>query len=145
MKALASIVIALAVSPATTLLAATLPSFGGATVGLPPLSLADSLADGTTTLSRFPRTHVSRPADGSRDTVLSPSLIPRTTPTLKELQSAREADRSRVSRSSGMPIIVPNDAVEYAMRIVTSNPAIDFQLVIKTPLEPQRKVEGETK
>lgn len=76
---------------------------------------------------------------GTEPAPLAPELVPRTAPDLKSLEASRPAPRHRVSRSSGMPILEPTDAVDYKLRMVSPNPAIDFKLVIKDPTPASEK------
>jgi hypothetical protein len=106
--------------------------FGGERIGVPPLSLSESIADRTSTLSS-PRFKTTLPeAKEFESPSLSPKLIPRTTP---EIPSPFKPRAPRVRRDSGMPIIVPSDAVDYAMKVVPPDPDVDFKLVIKDPGE----------
>jgi hypothetical protein len=113
--------------------------FGDERIGVPPLSLAETLAQGATPMkpSQF-GAGVPRYANGAESPPVSPNLVPRSTPSLKELETSRLglARTPRVSRSSGMPIIEPSETVDYKMRIIPPNPAIDFKLVIIDPGVP---------
>ena len=110
--------------------------FGGERIGVPPLSLAESIAQGAAGHSSLPFSakspHASRP-----ETLPTPNLIPRITPEPRQLEKSRVAKSPRVSRSFGMPIIEPSDAVDYKLTIAPPNPAVDFKLVIRDPPPPQ--------
>lgn len=109
--------------------------FGGERIGVPPLSLAESLAQSAkNATSPDLGTGLPRLAPGSDSPSLSPQLVPRVTPSLKQLENARAATAPRVSRASGMPILEPSDAVDYKMTIVPPDPTIDFKLAIKNPM-----------
>jgi hypothetical protein len=103
-------------------------------IGVPPLSLADSIARGAVTPKRGPLSTVSpgTPAD-SDSRPLSPSLVPPRPRSMTASETNRAAGRPGVDRSSGMPIIIPSDAVNYTMTIIPPNPAIDFKLKMKDP------------
>lgn len=108
--------------------------FGGERIGLPPLSLAERLAQ--------PAQHtppqgfgagLPRFTNDSEPPSISPLLVPRGTPSLKQLEAARSSATPRVSRSYGMPIVEPRDAIDYKLTIVPPDPTIDFKLAIKHP------------
>ncbi len=106
--------------------------FGGERIGLPPLSLSERLAQQPPMQTR-PKFGTTLPQAATGTEPFSPQLVPRTGPDLDQLKSSRAAPRPRVSRSSGMPILEPSDAVDYKLTIVPPNPSIDFKLVIKDP------------
>jgi len=114
--------------------------FGGERIGLPPLSLADSIAQSAITPkpfqfgARLPRYAVGNDAPSAAPDVRSPSSAEEH---LKR-DDVRNRRSARVSRSSDMPIIEPDSTVEYALTIVPPNPAIDFKMVIKAPPTPMQ-------
>jgi len=109
--------------------------FGGERIGVPPLSLSESIADRASTL-RSPQFKTTLPeAKEFESPSLSPKLLPRTTPEIPPPFNAHKPRVPRVRRDSGMPIIVPSDAVDYAMKVVPPDPDVDFKLVIKDPGE----------
>jgi hypothetical protein len=123
--ALASLSPALAADPAPL-------HFPSERIGVPPLSLSESIADGTTSTRplEFGGGLPSYSAHG-QSIVLSPQLVPRTTPNVLRREAPRSSQAPRISRSSGMPIIEPSDAVDYKMTIIRPDPNVDFKLVIK--------------
>jgi hypothetical protein len=129
----ATIVVFLGVGCAFAAEAPTL-QFGGERIGVPPLSLSESLGQ-RSPMQTTPKFGAKLPqlTTGTEPAPLSPELVPRTVPDLKHLETSRPAPRHRVSRSSGMPILEPSDAVDYKLTIVSPDPAIDFKLVIKDP------------
>lgn len=134
MKNLATAFLAVfTISPVSAADSSTL-KFGGERIGVPPLSLTESLASSAKSsgpiglgpgLPRF--------AGDPKLPANSPQLIPRLTPSLEQIESARATATPRVSRASGLPIIIPSDAVDYKMTIVRPDPSIDFKLAIKHP------------
>ena len=114
--------------------AAEAPSlqFGGERIGVPTLSLSERLAQ-KPPMQAAPKFGTPLPQATTGTEPLSPQLVPRTVPDLDPLKASRAAPRPRVSRSSGLPIIEPSDAVDYKLTIVPPNPSIDFKLVIKDP------------
>jgi hypothetical protein len=114
--------------------AAETPSlqFGGERIGIPPLSLSEHLAQRSPAQTP-PKFGTTLPQATTGTESLSPQLVPRTVPDLDSVKTSRAAPRPRVSRSSGMPIFEPSDAVDYKLTIVPPNPSIDFKLVIKDP------------
>ena len=116
--------------------AAEVPSlkFGGERIGIPPLSLSESIAQRPPTLTT-PKFGTQLPdfAHGTEPAPLTPQLVPRLTPDPKRLETSRPTPQYRVSRSSGMPVLEPSDAVDYKLTIVPPDPSIDFKHVIKEP------------
>ena len=108
--------------------------FRGGRIGVPPLSLSESIAKGATTTKPFQfGTGLPSYSDLGDSPNLSPNLVPRPTPNVNRPELPRSTRLPHVSRSFGMPIIEPGDAVDYRMTIVPPNPTIDFKLVIKDP------------
>jgi hypothetical protein len=117
--------------------------FGGERIGIPPLSLTESLARGAAGAgSLLPDANLP-PASGLESLSSAPNLLPRTALEARRRDTLRPGHLPRVSRHSGMPIIEPGDAVDYKLSIVPPNPGVDFKLVIKEP-RPTREV-AETK
>ena len=120
--------------------AAETPSlqFGGERIGIPPLSLSERLAQ-QPPLPTKPKFGTTLPQATTGMEPFSPQLVPRTAPDLDHVKTSRAAPRPRVSRSSGMPILEPSDAVDYKLTIVPPNPSIDFKLAIKDPAPAAEK------
>jgi hypothetical protein len=122
-------------------IASSTPSFGGdispptfppATIGIPALSLSEAIAVGAAG-SESLQFGTRRPSSitNSDGPPLSPQLVPRLTPDPKRGSAA--SGLPRVNRALGMPIIEPNERVDFKMRIVPPNPSLDFKLLIKDP------------
>jgi hypothetical protein len=124
-SALACMSIGLAAEPAQL-------TFGGERIGVPPLGLAESAKHGANTNSRKFGTMIPFESDRAESRAFSLNLMPRS-PSLRRLPS--EPRTPHVSRSSGMPIVIPNEAVDYAMTIVPPDPTIDFKLIVRAPLK----------
>lgn len=107
--------------------------FGGERIGIPPLSLAESLTSSAT--SPLFRSRVPAHSEWPR---LAPKLLPRTVPDVMRKSMPRNPRSPQVSRSSGMPVITPSDAVDYAMTIVPPDPKMDFKIVVKEPAYPAK-------
>ena len=60
-----------------------------------------------------------------------PNLLPRTTLNRAPGEALRRAQGPSVSRSSGMPIITPDNAVDYKLVIVPPNPSVDYKMIIR--------------
>jgi hypothetical protein len=107
--------------------------FGGERIGIPPLSLTESLARGAAGAgSLLPGANLP-PASGLESLASAPNLLPRTTLESRRRETLQPGHLPRVSRRSGMPIIEPGDAIDYKLVIVPPNPGVDFKLVIKDP------------
>jgi hypothetical protein len=117
--------------------------FGGEKIGVPPLSLADSIARGNLAL-KAPRFGAQVPqfARGPEAPGVPPALIPPATPNTRQLGTSKLASSPRVSHSSGMPIVEPRTDIDYKLRIIAPNPAIDFKLAIKDPGTKEKPVEA---
>jgi hypothetical protein len=115
--------------------------FGGERIGVPPLALAESAKRAATANAPKFGTKLPFSSDSADPHSLSPHLVPRT-PSLRSVPS-KSRTTPQVSRSSGMPIIKPNETVDYAMTIVPPDPTIDFKLIVKDP-GPAEKTERET-
>ena len=114
--------------------------FGGEQIGIPPLSLAESAARRATPpafQSRLPAY-----SDEKESPTLAPKLLPRTLPNPTRERKARSP---QVSRRAGMPVITPNDVVDYAMTIIPPDPKIDFKIVVKEPPYPEKTLQELTK
>lgn len=112
--------------------------FGGERIGMPPLSLAESMANDARTLAQppFPTTLPEDATPRGRQP-LSPKLVPRLSPAVPP--NAKSSSRlPRVDRDSGMPVLIPSEAVDYAMKVIPPDPNVDFKLVIKDPSEGHR-------
>jgi hypothetical protein len=109
--------------------------FGGERTGIPPLSLIGSLP----TRAKPPAFSSALPtfSDEMGSPKLAPKLLPRTIPDLGK-SLPRHPRPPQVSRRSGMPIVKPNEAVDYALTIVRPDPEIDFKLVVKEPRYPAK-------
>ena len=102
-------------------------------IGIPPLSLSESIAKGATTPKPL-QFGAGLPAYSDRgDSTRSPLLVPPAIPNVLRREPSRSTRLPYVSRGSGMPILEPSEAVDYKMTVVPPNPAIDFKLVIKDP------------
>lgn len=121
-----------------------IPKFGGEQIGVPPLSLSESIRQ----RSIMPRGHsfgstLPRSTDGL-PTPLAPNLIPRAFPTLEERAARASRPTPRVTRESGMPVVVPDDRVVYSMRVTPPDPSIDHKIIVVNPSpnspSPQRRV-----
>lgn len=119
-------------------IAAEMPplKFGQEKIGVPPLSLAEGLAQNRNQ-AKPPQfaTPLPRPATGDDASPLSPNLLPRKDQIFpREPTLARRSASPRVVRSPwGMPIIEPSDAVDYKMVILPTNPNLDAKMIIKDP------------
>ena len=110
--------------------------FGGERIGVPPLSLAESAKRaGNMTAPQLGIKHPSS-SDQSESGPLSPNLLPRS-PSLRQGPPPKPRP-PQVSRSSGMPIIVPNSAVNYAITVVSPDPAVEFKMVVKDPTPAEK-------
>jgi hypothetical protein len=115
--------------------------FGSERIGVPPLSLSESIVK-LTTLSQPGPFDRFLPGYSTRanSTSLSPSLIPLTgRPNIMPLKKARAARSPQVSREHGMPILVPGTAVDYKLTIVPPDRSVDFKLVIKDPTHARKR------
>src|SRR5687768_3657344 len=110
--------------------------FGGERIGIPPLSLAESVANRAT--PPLFRSRLPAYSDESEPPKLAPKLVPRTVPDGLRKSMSRHPRSPEVSRRSGMPVITPSDAVDYAMTIVPPDPKIDFKIVVKDPPYPEK-------
>ena len=90
--------------------AATVPEFNSQTRTLPPLSLIDSIKGGTT----------SRPPQTGSLLFRSPTVAARPTARL-------------VTREFGIPILKPNETVDYKLNVLAPDPTVDFKLTVKVP------------
>jgi hypothetical protein len=108
--------------------------FGGEKIGVPPLSLADSIARGNLSLEA-PKIGAQVPqfARSPDSPGVPPALVPPATSSTRKLGASKLASSPRVSQSSGMPIVEPRTDVDYKLRVIAPNPAIDFKLAIKDP------------
>ena len=110
--------------------------FGGEQIGIPPLSLAESMASSAT--PPLFRSRLPASSDETESPKLAPKLLPRTVPDLMRKSMPRNPRSPQVSRHHGMPVITPSEAVNYAMTIVPPNPKIDFKIVVKEPAYPAK-------
>ena len=113
--------------------------FGGERIGVPPLSLSESITSGSTRTLHRPPFLTTLPEDSTSPELphFSPKLLPRTRPSMPRV--TKDPSRSpRVDRDSGMPVIIPNEAVDYAMKVIPPDPNVDFKLVIKDPGKDRR-------
>jgi hypothetical protein len=118
-----------------------LPKFGGEQIGVPPLSLRESIRSNKNDTNLLPSAPgMQARSDSLESPELSPKLLPRVTPPVMP-STPRNPRAPRVSRDGGMPIILPSEAVDYAMTIVPPDPTVDFKMVIKEPAVPSKKAE----
>lgn len=109
--------------------------FPDARIGVPPLSLRESIAeraggaDALPSGNAIPRFSVN---PESQSPALAPRLVPRS-PAETLRNNVQRNPRPRVSRSMGMPVIEPNDSVNCKITIVPPDPNVDFKLVIRNP------------
>ena len=71
--------------------------------------------------------------------IFGPRLGPKSIPDV-----VRNRRTPRVSRETGMPVLIPSEAVNYAMTIVPPDPNVDFKMVIKEPANPKPQVKGDS-
>jgi hypothetical protein len=90
--------------------------FGGDQIESPPTSLRESIAP-----------LLSKPSLARAPELLF-SLLPR-----PRQIAATISPRPQITRSAGMPVITPSDAIDYKMKIVPHDPNIDPKFVIKLP------------
>jgi hypothetical protein len=117
-------------------------TFGGKTIGVPPLLLAEAIADSAAT-KPIGRAIVGEP---SRSPLPNPGLNllergplkPAPTDPTAPTDPAKRSRAPRISRESGMPIITPSEAIDYKMVVIAPNPEIDFKMIIKEPRDTQR-------
>ena len=91
-----------------------IPEFNSKTLGHPPLSLGEITKDATST---------------------KPYQFFGHTPPRAVEPAALRAE-PRVNRQSGMPILAPNPAVDYALIVKAPDPAIDFKMIVKPAMKP---------
>jgi hypothetical protein len=108
--------------------------FGGEQIGVPPLSLSASVANSVSAPNSNPLdAGLPRNMEGKDAPSISPNLIPRTIPNMMRKLPRQSPQSPNVTRASGMPILIPSDAVDYKMTIIPPDPTIDYKLVIKDP------------
>jgi hypothetical protein len=96
--------------------------FGGERIGIPPLSLQESLQ----------QSFGSKPLQfNSADP--GPTLLGPTGPNLAAFKVAAAARKPRISAGQGMPIIEPNPDVAYSLKVHAPDPAVDFKMLVKDP------------
>jgi hypothetical protein len=114
--------------------------FGGERIGVPPLSLRDSL---TRSVNPFeaPQSDTGKPAvpNEPEPPIFGPRLGPKSIPDV-----VRNRRTPRVSREAGMPVFIPSEAVNYAMTVVPPDPNVDFKMVLKEPANPKPQVKGDS-
>jgi hypothetical protein len=120
-----------------------LSKFPNERIGLPPLSLSESIAKGVATPKplQFGTGFPSYSALADPPNV-APGFLPSAVGMVAMRESTRNRKAPRVSRAWGMPIIEPNNTVDYALIIVPPDPSIDFKMVLKEPTPPWPVREG---
>ena len=103
--------------------------FGGERIGVPPLSLRDSMnpPDAARSLgfgARIPSLL------GGDERPRAPLPTPRVIPDQMRLAPK---NTPRVLRDSGMPVLIPRTDVDYAMKVIPPDPSVDYKLRIKDP------------
>ena len=108
-------------------------AFGGERIGIPPLSLTETIAKSAVPPKPF-QFGTSLPSYSALEDrlKLSPDLVPHARPNFAP-PASRPTRQPRVSRASGMPILEPNDAVDYKLTIVPPDPSIDFKMIVQNP------------
>lgn len=117
--------------------------FRGEQIGVPPLSLAESLTRGipATDPARL-RADVPQFAPVADLTPAPLALLPRALPDFRQLETARRRPSPRVSSTSSMPIVEPREDIDYKLKIVAPDRTVDFKLVIKVPATAPDGVES---
>jgi hypothetical protein len=103
-----------------------LPEFRNQRTSVPPLSLAESIANGARWAKPF-RFGTDLPRYSSRE-----DSTPRS-PDSAQRKGGHTETAPRISSKSGMPIFEPSDAMDYKLTIVPPDPSTDFKMVVKEP------------
>ena len=115
----------------------SLPGSGSGSPYRPPFVCAQSLKRTSPPLLRFDHKAASLPplslAEITRQPAPSLSFAPDRIATRPPLPRSTPRDRFSSDPRWPMPVIKPDDAVDYKMAVVQPDPAVDYKLEIRSP------------